>query len=417
MDKILIEGGTPLSGSVKISGAKNAALPLIFSTILSRNVNLLENVPDLADIRTAVKLLQGIGCQVEHTGNSLEINSSTITSHEAPYDLVRTMRASCLMMGPLLARYGNAIVSLPGGCAIGARPINLHLQAFEALGAKIELKHGYVHASAKKLHGAKIYFDTVTVTGTENAMMAAVLAKGETVIENAAMEPEIMNLAEALNEAGARIVGAGESEMRIQGVDEIGGLNSRIIPDRVEAGTFMVAGLVTGGDILIEDCTPGDLEIVILKLREMGASIETGQNFIRVRGNGKIHPVKIVTHPHPGFPTDMQAQFMVAAALADGTSIINEMVFENRFMHVSELTRMGSDISVDGHAAVVVGTPKLSGASVMATDLRASASLVLAGLVAEGETEVLRVYHLDRGYERMEDKLRKLGANIRREKA
>ncbi|MBF0274379.1 MAG: UDP-N-acetylglucosamine 1-carboxyvinyltransferase [Nitrospinae bacterium] len=417
MDKILINGGNRLSGTIEISGAKNAALPVLFSSILTGKVNTISNVPGLADIKTTVKLLEHIGCRVNWNGNTMVIDSSTINSHEASYDLVRTMRASCLMMGPLLSRFGEAKVSLPGGCAIGARPINLHLKAFEEMGAEITIEHGYVHAKAKKLCGAKIYFDTVTVTGTENVMMAAVMAEGETILENAAMEPEIVNLANALNSAGAKIEGAGDSIIKISGVKELKDIKEAIIPDRVETGTYLVAGAITNGELTITKCNPHDLEIVLSKLKEMGAEIKIGANEISIKAATHLKSVKITTTPHPGFPTDMQAQFMVPASLAKGTSVFNETVFENRFMHVAELIRMGAEISIDGHTAIVTGERPFSGASVMATDLRASASLVLAGLVADGTTEINRIYHLDRGYEKMEEKLKNVGADIKRVKA
>ena len=420
MDKIVLQGGTPLTGEVLISGAKNAALPVLFSSILHKGVSRFSNVPHLADIVTTKKLLEAIGCKLTHEKDEIIIDATNIQSLTAPYDLVRTMRASCMMMGPLLARFGEAIISLPGGCAIGARPINLHLKGFEQLGATIEIAHGYIHAKAKKLKAATICFDTVTVTGTKNVLMAAIFAEGTSILENAAKEPELVNLAEILNKAGARIKGAGESVITIEGIppSDLTPLEGAIIPDRIEAGTFMVAAAMTKGELLLKNCKASQMEINIAKMREMGARVKASENELLVSAQGlaKLKPVTLTTTPYPGFATDMQAQFMAAACIADGASVIHETVFENRFMHVAELSRMGAQIDIDGHTAIITGQRSLSGATVMATDLRASASLILAGLIAEGETEVRRIYHLDRGYEQMEEKLKKIGASICREK-
>jgi UDP-N-acetylglucosamine 1-carboxyvinyltransferase len=413
MDKIVIEGGHRLRGEVRISGAKNAALPILCSAILTGGRCTFKNVPVLNDIRTMGRLLARLGCTVEGT-RTVTIEAKKLTSLEAPYDLVKTMRASVLVLGPLVARHGRARVSLPGGCAIGARPIDQHLKGLEAMGAKITLSHGYVEAKAKRLTGARIVCDMPTVTGTENLMMAAALAKGRTVIENAAREPEVEELARVLNKMGARIQGAGTAVVSIEGVDELEAIEHAIIPDRIEAGTFMVAAAVTRGDVLVRDCLPEHLDAVTAKLRAAGADVVSEEGGLRVRARGAMQPVDITTQPFPGFPTDMQAQFMVLASIAEGQSVITETIFENRYMHVQELARMGADIHVDGRTSVIRGVPKLQGTTVMATDLRASASLVLAGLVASGSTEILRVYHLDRGYEQIERKLSKLGARIRR---
>jgi UDP-N-acetylglucosamine 1-carboxyvinyltransferase len=413
MDKIVIEGGQRLRGEVRVSGAKNAALPILCASILTRGKCVWKNVPLLNDVKTMGRLLADLGCEVEGE-RELSITAAKLTSYEAPYELVKTMRASVLVLGPLVARHGRARVSLPGGCAIGARPIDQHLKGLEALGAKITLNHGYVEAKAKRLIGAHIVCDMPTVTGTENLMMAAALAKGRTVIENAAREPEVEELARVLNKMGARIHGAGTTTIDIQGVDELQAVEHAIIPDRIEAGTFMVAAAITRGDVLVRDCVPEHLEAVTAKLRAAGAEVTVEKGGVRVRQKGDLLPVDITTQPHPGFPTDMQAQFMVLAAVARGQSVITETIFENRYMHVQELARMGVDIHVDGRTAIVRGKPRLSGTAVMASDLRASAALILAGLVAEGTTEVLRVYHLDRGYEKIEKKLKPLGAKIRR---
>ena len=417
MEKIIIEGGARLNGTVKISGAKNAALPILLSSILTDKENKIHNVPNLKDVDTTCQLLKGAGVKVERSENGqVIVDASRINNTEASYDLVRTMRASVMVLGPLLARLGKAKVSLPGGCAIGARPINLHLKGFEALGANIKLEHGYVVAEAKRLKGNRIYFDIVTVTGTENIMMAGVLAEGKTIIENAAKEPEVVNLANTLNSMGASIKGAGTDIIEINGVSRLNGGEHTVIPDRIETGTFMIAAAITGGDVEIVNCIPEYIEPVIVKLTEAGVKIDTEKDFIRVKANGKIKSVDIKTSPYPAFPTDMQAQFMSLMSISEGMSVITETVFENRFMHVAELRRMGANIKVEGNTAVIKGVPKLSAAPLMATDLRASASLILAGLAAEGETVISRVYHLDRGYEAIEKKLSALGAKIRRVK-
>jgi len=419
MDKIVVEGGNRLVGSIPISGAKNAALPILAAALLPSGPSTFKNVPQLADVKTMAKLLRMLGWTVDADKTTFTIAPPTGKKKpklEAPYDLVKTMRASVLVLGPLVARYGRARVSLPGGCAIGARPIDQHLKGLQALGAKVTLDHGYVEVEAKRLKGATILLDMPTVTGCENLMMAAVLAKGRTVIENAAREPEVEELATVLNKMGGRIQGAGSPLITIEGVDDLHGIEHAIMPDRIEAGTFAVAAAMTRGDVLLEGARPEHLEAVIAKLRACGVTVAADAGGIRVRGTGEIHAVDIVTQPHPGFPTDMQAQFMVLACMAKGQSVIKEMIFENRYMHVPELGRMGADIVIDGRTAVVRGGTKLTGASVMATDLRASASLVLAGLVAQGKTEVLRVYHLDRGYEAIEKKLRAVGAKIKRAK-
>jgi UDP-N-acetylglucosamine 1-carboxyvinyltransferase len=422
MDKIVVEGGHRLTGEIQVSGAKNAALPLLASALLPSGTSTFQNVPLLNDITTMSKLLRGLGCEVEgkRTLSIAPPTDPSRTEHggtfEAPYELVKTMRASVLVLGPLVARFGCARVSLPGGCAIGARPIDMHLQGLEAMGAEIKLDHGYVDVKARVLRGASIVCDVPTVTGTENIMMAATLAKGRTVIENAAREPEVEELALVLNKMGARIQGAGTAIIQIEGVDELHPVEHAIMPDRIEAGTFLVAGAITRGDVLVKGARPEHLDAVVAKLRSSGVQVSVEAGGVRVRGGGELRSVDITTQPHPGFPTDMQAQFMVLACLAQGQSVIKETIFENRFMHVPELGRMGADIHVDGRMAVIRGRPKLSGATVMATDLRASASLVLAGLMAEGKTEVLRVYHLDRGYERIEKKLRGIGAHIERVK-
>ena len=415
MEKIVIKGGVPLHGEVQISGAKNSALPLLFATLLAKGQSEISNIPVLRDINTAVKLLRELGAEVTVQGDCYQIDSDKIKSIEASYELVKTMRASVLVLGPLLARFGQARVSLPGGCAIGARPINLHLKGLEALGAEIKLDHGYVEATAEKLRGAKISFDLPTVGGTENLLMAAALAEGETVLENAAREPEIVQLAEALNNMGAKIEGAGTAIIHIQGVTSLNPLKCRVIPDRIEAGTFMIAAAITGGDVLIRGAVREDQEALISKLIETGTTIEPEADGLRVIGPKKLAPVDIRTSVFPGFPTDMQAQFMALMTMAEGTSRISETVFENRFMHVCELQRMGADIQIDGHSAIIRGTDQMTGAPVMATDLRASASLILAGLASENTTEVSRIYHLDRGYEKIEKKLAALGANIWRE--
>lgn len=415
LDKIVIKGGTRLVGEVEVSGAKNAALPILASSILTESENVYSNVPDLNDIKTMLGLLKSIGLNVNREGETVTI-SGVAHLYEAPYELVKTMRASSLVLGPLLARYGSARVSLPGGCAIGERPIDLHLKALEAMGAEIELEHGYVLAKAKRLKGAKVYFDIVSVTGTENIMMAATLAEGTTVIENAAREPEVLDLAAALKKMGAKISGDGTDVITIEGVDKLTGIEYTVMPDRIEAGTLMVAALATKGNVLIKKANLLHMESVIMKLREAGALITEEAGGIRVVADKRMKSVDIKTIPHPGFPTDMQAQMMVLMSTASGLSVISETVFENRFMHVSELRRMGADIHVEGRSAIVKGLGGLSGAPVMATDLRASASLIIAGLMAEGVTEVSRIYHLDRGYDGLEKKLAALGADIKRVK-
>ncbi len=420
MDKILIEGGRRLTGEIAVSGAKNAALPMLAAALLPTGASTLANMPKLRDVRTMLELLRRLGCEVSEreSGDRVVIHppDASGVSVEAPYDLVKTMRASVLVLGPLLARYGRARVSLPGGCAIGARPIDQHLKGLEAMGAEVHLAHGYVECKSPRLRGAHIELDMPTVTGCENLMMAAALAKGRTVMTNAACEPEVEDLAQALNKMGAKIQGAGTSTIEIEGVDELHPIEHAIIPDRIEAGTFMVAAALTRGDVLVKDARPEHLRAVMSKLRAFGAEVKPETGGIRVTSTGTFDPLDIATKPHPGFPTDMQAQFMVLATCAEGQSVITETIFENRFMHVPELARMGADIEISGRSAIVTGPTPLSGASVMATDLRASASLVLAGLIADGVTEVRRVYHLDRGYEHIEDKLRGVGAKIERAK-
>lgn len=417
MDKIIIKGGTPLQGNVEISGAKNAALPLLATAILADGEVTFHRIPHLKDISTMMTLLAHQGAEVEFDHkNCLHIDTRASSRPVAPYELVKTMRASALVLGPLLARFGRAEVSLPGGCAIGARPIDLHLKGLEAMGASISVEHGMVKAEAPNgLHGANIFFDIVSVTGTENLMMAATLAKGETLIENAAREPEVINLADSLRTLGAKIEGDGTSSIRIQGVDSLHGGSIETIPDRIEAATYLSAGIITGGDVTVTHTDPSHLEAFLAKIKQCGVQVETGDDWIRCLANlDGLQPAKIQTLPHPGFPTDLQAQFMALMCLAKGTSEITESIFENRFMHVQELVRMGADIHLDGHTAIVRGVSHLSGAPVMATDLRASASLVLAGLAAQGQTTISRVYHIDRGYERIEEKLKHLGAQIER---
>ncbi len=414
MDKIIVEGGRVLKGDVRISGAKNAALPILVSSLLTTGQNIYTNVPNLQDVESTLLLLSTLGARVEREGHTVGVDTAGVNKHEAPYDLVRKMRASILVLGPLVARLGKARVSLPGGCAIGARPINLHLRGLTRLGADIDLKHGYVEAVAERLKGNEIYFDVVTVTGTENIMMAAVLADGVTVLRNAAREPEIVALARVLSDMGADIRGAGTSVITIRGVSGLKPVSTGIMPDRIEAGTYMVGAALTGGDVVLKNCDPGHMGTIIHKLRLTGSKVTVSDNTIRVRGGGEIGSVDIKTAPYPGFPTDMQAQFMVLMCVANGLSIISETIFENRFIHVSELKRMGADITISGNTAVIKGKPMISGAQVMATDLRASASLILAGLVADGKTEVNRVYHLDRGYEAMEERFAEMGAAIAR---
>lgn len=418
MDRIVIKGGVSLKGQVKISGAKNAALPCIAACILAGGKHRFENVPRLKDIQTIKKIISQMGVTFQDDGNLLIVNSEGITEYEASYDLVRTMRASILLLGPLLARLGKAKISMPGGCAIGARPVNLHLKALAAMGVKMNLEHGYINASTNRLKGADIFFDIPTVTGTENIMMAATKATGRTTLKNAAREPEIVNLADMLRKMGANIKGDGTDTIVIEGVEDLHAAEHTVIPDRIEAGTFMAASAMTKGDIKIENCIPEHLSAVIEKLQALGVIVEQKPNSIRVKGPDLIHSVDIKTMPFPGFPTDLQAQFMTLMCIAKGSSIIKETIFENRFIHVSELKRMGADIAINGNQALVRGKDHLLAAPVMATDLRASASLILAGLVAEGGiTEVNRIYHLDRGYETLEKKFQALGANIQREKS
>jgi len=417
MDKIIVEGGNRLSGEVYISGAKNAALPILTSSLLTDGWCTYRNVPNLRDIQSIKLLLENLGAKVESDGDCVRINASGLSNHEAPYDLVRKMRASILVLCPLVARLKKAKVSLPGGCAIGARPINLHLKGLSEMGADITLEHGYVSATVDKLSGCDIYFDMPTVTGTENLMMAAALAQGTTVLRNAAREPEVTSLAEVLNQMGADIKGAGTSIVTINGVTSLNPVSVSIIPDRIETGTFMTAAALTGGDITIKNCEPEHLSGVISKLKMTGTDVQISEKTITVKGPEEIESVDIKTLPYPGFPTDLQAQFMVLMAVAKGHSTIFETIFEKRFIHVSELRRLKADISVTGNIATVKGVLELSGAPVMATDLRASASLILAGLVAKGKTEISRVYHLDRGYESIENKFRALGASIWREKS
>jgi len=414
MDNIAIEGGAPLRGEVPVSGSKNAALPILAASILADGVCTFRNVPRLRDIATTAALLRFLGCASEINGHVVSVDTENLRRHEAPYELVKQMRASVLVLGPLVARFGRAKVSLPGGCAIGARPIDLHLRGLTAMGAQIELDRGYVIASAKRLHGAEIYLDLPTVTGTENLMMAAALAKGRTTLVNAAREPEIEELALLLNKMGASVNGAGTDTIVIEGAEALQPVDHAILPDRIEAGTFLVAAAATGGDVLVRNCRVEHLDAVLAKLRSAGVSIASEGDGIRVKAPGRIQPVNITTAPYPGFPTDMQAQFMVLMCLAAGQCTITENIFENRFMHVGELRRMGARIDLRQKTAVVTGVETLQGAEIMATDLRASASLIIAGLVAQGRTSVRRVYHIDRGYEDIVGKLAGLGATIER---
>jgi UDP-N-acetylglucosamine 1-carboxyvinyltransferase len=415
MDKLIIEGGVPLAGEVRISGAKNAALPILCASILSGEPLRIANVPHLHDVTTMLKLLAQMGIAVSVDDKlGIELNAAALNNPVAPYDLVKTMRASVLVLGPLIARCGEARVSLPGGCAIGLRPVDQHLKALQAMGATIDIEHGYMHGRAPRLKGARIIMDLVTVTGTENIMMAATLASGETVIENAAREPEVIDLANCLNAMGARVNGAGSGVIRITGVPRLKAADCRVMPDRIETGTFLAAAAATGGEVRLLGTRADILEAVLEKLREAGAQIEAAADWISLRMNGTLRAVSLRTAPYPGFPTDMQAQFMALNCVARGTALITETIFENRFMHVQELRRLGAQIEVEGNSAVVTGVDRLDGATVMATDLRASASLVLAGLIARGETTIERVYHLDRGYESIEEKLSRLGARIRR---
>lgn len=416
MDRLIVTGGPKLKGKVRVSGSKNAALPILLASILNGGKNIIHNVPDVWDVDTTLRLLRKIGAQAERRPDGVvEIDTEEVNLLEAPYDLVKTMRASVLMLGPLLARFNQAKVSLPGGCAIGARPVDQHLKGIKELGAEIRIEHGYIKARApRRLKGARIVFDMPTVGGTENVMMAAVLADGISVLQNCACEPEVADLANALNAMGARITGAGTSELIIEGVDTLRDMEYHVIPDRIVCGTYLIAAAITGGDVILEHSRPDHLTALIDKLKEMGVLIEEIPGGMRVARPGALAPISISTGPYPGFPTDMQAQMMALMCLANGQSMVNETIFENRFMHVAELQRMGADIQVKGHTAVVKGVPALQGADVMATDLRASACLVLAGLVGQGHTDISRVYHLDRGYERLEQALRSLGAQIER---
>jgi len=416
VDKLLIKGGTPLQGVVSISGAKNAALPILAGTLLATEPVTVRNVPHLKDVATMITLLQSMGAQATFDEKlNVEVDGSTVTERRAPYELVKTMRASILVLGPLVARFGEADVSLPGGCAIGARPVNLHVQGLEAMGAKVSVENGFIRARAERLRGAHIVFDTVTVTGTENLMMAAALADGETVLENAAREPEVGDVANFLNEMGAKVSGAGTSVIRIEGVRELGGTEYEVMPDRIETGTYLVAAAMTGGKVRLNCVAPDSLEAVTAKLQEAGAVIETGSDWIELDMQGRRpQAVDIKTSPYPGFPTDMQAQFCALNAISEGVGTVTETIFENRFQHVLELQRMGADIQIEGNVAVCRGVDKLTAAPVMATDLRASAGLVLAGLAASGESLIDRIYHIDRGYERIEEKLHQLGAVIKR---
>jgi len=416
MDKLIITGGVTLDGEIRISGAKNAALPILAATLLADGPMTVGNVPHLQDVTTTMELLGAMGVRIVIDEKlAIETDVSTIKKFSAPYDLVKTMRASILVLGPMLAHFGEAEVSLPGGCAIGSRPVNLHIQGLQAVGANISVENGYIRARADRLKGTKLVLDIVTVTGTENLMMAAALADGTTILENAAREPEVVDLANCLNAMGARISGAGTTTITIEGVEKLNGVRYDVVADRIEAGTYLVAGAITGGRVKIKDIQPDILDAVIGKLREAGAKIETGEDWISLDMEGRRpKAVDVHTAPYPAFPTDMQAQFTALNAVAEGTSTITETVFENRFMHVQELERMGADVRLEGNTAIINGVDQLTAAPVMATDLRASASLVLAGLVAEGETEVQRIYHIDRGYERIEEKLQQLGATIRR---
>ena len=416
MDKIVIRGGRPLAGEVTIAGAKNAALPILFASLLTREPCVLRNLPDVVDVSTALHLLSDLGAYVERVDDGVRIDTSRLERSEAHYELVKTMRASFLVLGPLLSRFGHVRVSQPGGCAIGGRPVNLHLRGLREMGAAVDLMHGYAEARAQRLHGARIHLDVPSVGATEQLMMVAAVAEGSTTIENAAREPEVIDLAAALTAMGARIAGAGEAVIRVDGVPSLHGTEFTIIPDRIEAGTFLMAGAVTGGDIVVRRARPDHLQAVILKLREAGAVIDEEPDAIRIQTPRRLKGVDVKTLPYPGFPTDLQAQMMAVAAVSEGASVICETIFENRFMHVHEFNRFGADITLEGNSAIVRGVERLSGASVMATDLRASVSLVLAGLAAQNTTELRRVYHLDRGYERVEAKLSGLGADIQRVK-
>jgi UDP-N-acetylglucosamine 1-carboxyvinyltransferase len=416
MQKLVIEGGVPLAGEVTISGAKNAALPVLAASLLADGPVMLGNVPYLNDVTTTVKLLRQMGVEIVfHDGVWLEIDASEVTNCVAPYELVKTMRASILTLGPLLGRFGRADVSLPGGCAIGARPVDLHVNALRAMGASIDIENGYIRARAPRLHGERLVLDTVTVTGTENLLMAAVRARGETVIENAAREPEVVDLAKCLTLMGAKIEGAGSAEIHVQGVDSLHGVEFTVMPDRIETGTYLVAAAVTGGQVRVRKTEPSTLDAVLRKLEAAGARIDVGPDWIDLDMDGhRPRSVDVSTAPYPGFPTDMQAQFCALDAIAEGTGVITETIFENRFQHALEMQRMGAEMTVRGNTVLIRGVERLTGAEVMATDLRASASLVLAGLAAEGTTTVARIYHIDRGYECLEEKLSQLGARIRR---
>lgn len=412
MEQLKIIGGQRLVGEVRVSGAKNAALPILAASLLTAEDLVLHNVPDLSDVRTMIKLLECMGVKVEREGTTVRLNAGNITSTKAPYELVKTMRASILTLCPLVARFGSAEVSLPGGCAIGARPVDQHIKGLRQLGANVEIEHGYINATATRLLGTRLFTDMVTVTGTENLLMAAVLAEGETIIDNAAREPEVIDLAKCLRAMGAQIEGEGSSEICVQGVKTLHGAEHTVVADRIEAGSFFVAAALTQGDVLVTHCEPTHMTAVLDKLKEAGVQLDIGNDWVRVQMQGRPKAVSVRTDPYPGFPTDMQAQFMTLNCLADGTARITETIFENRFMHVSELLRLGAQIQIEGPTAIVQGVERLTGATIMATDLRASASLVMAALAAEGESIVDRIYHLDRGYESMELKLRQLGANI-----
>jgi UDP-N-acetylglucosamine 1-carboxyvinyltransferase len=412
MQKLIIQGGVPLSGEVHISGAKNAALPILCASLLTNDTLSINNVPHLNDVQTMLSLLEQLGVSIVTDGDGIRLTAATLSNVVAPYEMVKTMRASILVLGPMLARAGEARVSLPGGCAIGLRPVDQHIKGLQAMGGEIEIEHGYIHAKAKRLSGAHIVMDIVTVTGTENLMMAATLAEGTTVLENAAREPEVSDLAHCLVAMGAKIQGVGTDIITIEGVPALHGASYSVMPDRIETGTFLVAAAASGGEIHLRGTRSDTLDAVLDKLMEAGAAIESGEDWIHLKMNNPLKSTNLRTAPYPAFPTDMQAQFMVLNSIACGTAIITETIFENRFMHVQELKRMNADIKVEGNTAVVCGVPALDGANVMATDLRASASLVLAGLIAKGETVIDRIYHLDRGYERIEDKLSRLGARI-----
>lgn len=414
MDKLKILGGLPLVGEVQAAGAKNAALPILCASLLTADPLELSNVPQLQDIATTIRLLKLLGVKTERDEERLTLQADSLVSTEAPYELVKTMRASILVLGPLLARFGEARVSLPGGCAIGQRPVDQHIKGLQAMGAQIEIEQGFVVARAARLKGARIVTDMVTVTGTENLMMAACLAEGETILENAAREPEVVDLAKVLVAMGAQIEGAGTDRLVIRGVERLHGASHRIMADRIETGTFLCAAAACGGDVTVRATDPWSMDVTIDRLRETGATLTSGPDWVRLQANGRPRAVSVRTAPYPGFATDMQAQFMAMDAVAEGTATVVETIFENRFMHVQELRRLGANIRIEGNAAIVQGVPALSGATVMATDLRASASLVIAGLAARGETTVERIYHLDRGYARMEARLQALGARIER---